>query len=778
MIGKTISHYRIVEQLGAGGMGVVYKAEDTKLKRTVALKFLPPELTRDPEAKARIIREAQAASALEHNNICNIHEIGQTDDDQLFVVMACYEGKTLKEKIKDEGLRIKEAVDITIQIAQGLQKAHEKGIIHRDIKPANIFITVDGNVKILDFGLAKLAGQAQLTKDSSTVGTVAYMSPEQLSGKEIDQRTDIWSLSVVLYEMLTGELPFKGDYEQAIVYAILNEEPKLLGSIQFGLQDIVKKALNKNPQERYASTTELLHELSAIRENFEINKSTPKPTKTKNTKTRTIIISAVIIFILIAFMAGVLFFPTSEPEVSIKSLAVLPFTNIGNDATTDYLGFSLANQIIGDLTYLKNITVRPSTSIEKYKDQSVDPIEAANELRVEFLITGRYLKEKNKIRSDIELINVRTNELIWREPIEVNFENAFQLQDIVSDKVINSLKIQFSQEERVRMKSDVPKNPIAYEFYLKSLDYSSSQEDNKVAIEMLNRSIELDSTYAPAFFRLGYRLILLAQDAFGWQQLYEKAQQYLHKALELNPNNLDVLNFLAKDYADRGNFDQAFSLVNKALKINSNYAHTHYRLSYIYRYAGMLKESEKAAQKALKLDPANKIFRSIGHSYLYIGNYQKAYETYELDKGTPWTLTKQSGVLVRQKKYQKALKCIDQVLKQESTGARALEVSARKAFLEGKIEQGIKYTQQWEQEGTWDAEMCYFVAANYGLLGDSKGCIRVMRKAIEGGFFCYPFFLIDPFLDPVRDDPEFQEVLALAKEKHEAFKQKHFVEEE
>ncbi len=653
MIGKTISHYRIIEKLGEGGMGVVYKAEDTKLKRIVALKFLPPELTRDPEAKARFIREALAASALEHPIICYLEEIDETKPapgepgGQMFIVMACYEGETLKLKIEKGKLKIEEAIDYTIQIARGLQKAHEKGIIHRDIKSANIIITDDGEAKILDFGLAKLAGQAQLTKDTSTLGTVAYMSPEQVGGKGVDQRTDIWSLGVVIYEMLTGELPFKGEYEQAVMYAILNDEPQLLGGgekmFSAEIEKLLSRALNKNPDERYSNTAELLQELRSIRDNFGNNKSMQKSTKTKNTKSKTIIISSVIIFILIAIIARFLFFPASESEESIKSLAILPFLNIGNDAGTDYLGFSLANQIIGDLTYLKNITVRPSTSIEKYKDQSVDPIEAANELRVNFLLTGRYSLAANKIRSDIELTNVSTNELIWRELIEVNFENAFQFQDIVSEKVINGLKIQFSQEERNRMKSNDPQNPDAYEFYLKSLNYSSSQKDNKDAIEMLNRSIELDSSYAPAFYELGYRKKRLAQDVFGGLYIFKESQACIEKALALNPDYLDPLNVLAMNYADMGNFEKAFELSRKALNINPNHGDTHYRLCYIYRYGGMLTESENEARIALKLDPTNWQFRSIGHLYLYLGNYQKAYDTYEIDKGTPWTLTKQSG---------------------------------------------------------------------------------------------------------------------------------------
>src|SRR3970282_2030439 len=226
MIGKTISHYTVLEKLGGGGMGVVYKAEDIKLSRTVALKFLPPEMTMDEEAKKRFINEARAESSLQHNNVCSIHNIDETEDGQIFICMDCYEGETLKEKIKKGPLKLKNVTDISIQIAQGLLKAHEHKIIHRDIKPANIFITEDETVKILDFGLAKLSGSAKLSKMGSTLGTVAYMSPEQARGDEVDNKTDIWSLGVVMYELLTGQLPFKSEYEQTILYSIFNEEPE------------------------------------------------------------------------------------------------------------------------------------------------------------------------------------------------------------------------------------------------------------------------------------------------------------------------------------------------------------------------------------------------------------------------------------------------------------------------------------------------------------------------------------------------------------------------
>ncbi len=272
MIGKTICHYKILEKLGAGGMGVVYKAEDTKLKRNVALKFLPPELTRDPIAKERFIHEARAASALDHPNICSIHEINETDDGQMFIAMACYEGESLRDKIERGPLPVEEAIDIMIQIAAGLEKAHEKGIIHRDIKPANIFVTEDGQVKIIDFGLAKLAGGTLLTKEGTTFGTVAYMSPEQTKGIDIDHRTDIWSMGVVLYEMLCGERPFKGDYDQAVIYSILNEESEPLtkwnSTVPVELEVIASRCLQKKRDSRYPSAAHLLKELNDFQESL------------------------------------------------------------------------------------------------------------------------------------------------------------------------------------------------------------------------------------------------------------------------------------------------------------------------------------------------------------------------------------------------------------------------------------------------------------------------------------------------------------------------------
>ncbi|OVE80169.1 hypothetical protein BVY01_00775, partial [bacterium I07] len=286
MINKVIFHFKILEKLGEGGMGVVYKAHDTKLNRTVALKFLPPELTRDPEAKERFIHEARAASALRHNNICTIHEVDETEEGHVFICMDHYEGMTLKEKINERPLKLEEAIDISIQISKGLAEAHQAGIIHRDIKPANIIITKKNEVKILDFGLAKLTGQTKLTKVGSTLGTAAYMSPEQLKGNPVDHRTDLWALGVMMYEMLTGQLPFKGDYEQAITYAILNEEPEPITALRTGipvaLEGIVFKLMAKDPKQRYQHVDEVPVDLTVLKNNSEKYSKVKKTTKSSS----------------------------------------------------------------------------------------------------------------------------------------------------------------------------------------------------------------------------------------------------------------------------------------------------------------------------------------------------------------------------------------------------------------------------------------------------------------------------------------------------------------
>jgi serine/threonine protein kinase len=499
MIGKTISHYKILEKLGQGGMGVVYKAEDTKLKRVVALKFLPTELTRNEDAKKRFIHEAQAASRLEHNNICNIHEINEADDGQIFIVMACYDGESLKRKIERGPLKLEESADIAMQVANGLAKAHEKGIVHRDLKPANIFITEDGVAKILDFGLAKLAGQTKLTKTGSTLGTAAYMSPEQAKGDKVDHRTDIWSLGVVLYEMLTGRLPFKGDYDQAVIYSILNEEPQrpssLRKEISARLEGILVRALEKDPANRYQTITYLLSD-------FEFEASRPKSVSVKPRLLRgrilgirkLVFFSGLIALAVVVALVIWFTFSTSpeEPEVA-KSIIVLPFKNISPDPEQDHFCDGMTEEIIATLSRLGDLLVISRSSAMTFRQTDKTIPEIARMVNVRYVLKGSVRKAGNDLRITAQLIDSKTDAHLWAENYTGTLDDIFNIQEHVSRSIANSLKVQLGSIGNSILSERPISDVKAYEFYLKARQeiYRFSEESLDRAVRYLEKGLEI-----------------------------------------------------------------------------------------------------------------------------------------------------------------------------------------------------------------------------------------------------------------------------------------------
>jgi eukaryotic-like serine/threonine-protein kinase len=743
MVGKTIVHYKILDKLGEGGMGIVYKAHDTKLDRIVALKFLPAHLGVGETEKQRFLREARAASSLDHSNICSIYSIEETEDGGLFITMAFYEGMSLTQRIGNGPLPIKDVLNFSVQIASGLQKAHEKGIVHRDLKPSNILITNDNQVKIIDFGLAKAIEHTALTKAGSTLGTVPYMSPEQAQGHTVDHRTDIWSLGIIMYEMVTGQHPFRSEYETALIYSIINQEPDPVTGLRSGvpmdLERFINKCLEKDMQDRYQRVDELIVDLRRI----EREMSSEMQTRVSH---------------------------SVQSETGLPHLAVLPFMSIKSNPETEFLGFALADQVISALTYLKNILVRPSSVIRKYQNSSTDPLNAGKDLHVDFILMGYYLKEAEFIRLNVELVNTHTSDMIWRESVEVKYENAFKLQDIISEKVIHGLEIQFSKNERDRIRADVAQDPLAYEFYLRSKSYPSTIDGDRIAIKILEHSIQLDPGFAPAWVELGYRYHRLASYASGEFDMLKKAREAFERALSINPELLNALSGLTILYTEIGNMAESVTSVHKALEINPNNSYTYFSLSYIYRYTGLLDESKHAAERALSLDPYNPQFRSLGNTYFYLGEYKRACEIYDLDKGSTYSFAWQGAAHFRQAKRDDALQYCNRVITIEPDGLLGLWSRGVKAYIEGKTEEGLAVISWHEKLIRFDGESWYHNASLYALFGNTGGCNRSLRKAIESGFFNYPFMIKDSFLESMADDPEFQKILATAKEKYENFK--------
>ncbi len=497
MIGKTISHYKILEKLGEGGMGVVYKAKHLKLDSFVALKFLPPQLVTQKAAKKRFIHEAKAASSLEHPNICAVHDIDETPDGRMFIVMPYYEGETLQEKVERGPLEFDEAIHIASQVASGLARAHEKGIVHRDVKSANILIANDGHVRILDFGLAKLAKQTRLTKTGTTVGTVMYMSPEQAKGDDVDRRSDIWSLGVMLYEMLTGHLPFRGEIEQAVIYSILNEEPEPITTarreVPLQLEALVEKALAKTPEKRYQQMEELLADLEIQREELALGIKPRRFIKLRRLRRKRWFRYGAMVSVFVILMAtGMQFF--GGRNMAIHSIAVLPLENLSGDPEQEYFADGMTDALIADLAQIGALRVISRTSVMQYKGGVRKPLpEIARELNVDAIIEGSVFREGDRVRITAQLIHAQTDRHLWADSYVREFVDILTLHSEVARAIAREVKARVTPEEETRLARTRPVDPEAYELYLRGRAFAQqkwSVEAFEKSFEYLGRAIE------------------------------------------------------------------------------------------------------------------------------------------------------------------------------------------------------------------------------------------------------------------------------------------------
>jgi len=768
--------YRIIEEVGHGGMGVVYKAEDIKLKRSVALKFLPPHLMDSPILKERFLIEAQAAAALSHPNICVIHEVGESEE-RPYIAMEYVEGETLRGRIERRPLEVEEAMGLAIQVASGLDEAHRKGIIHRDIKSANIMVTGKGQGKVMDFGLAKLRGGSSLTRTQTTLGTVAYMSPEQARGDDLDPRTDIWSLGVVLYEMLTGQLPFKGDHDQTVIHAIIHREPKAPSKMRAGLSpgvdEIVLRTLAKKAADRYQTMEELRGDVEAVGEGL-------RPLKAKRRLRRTFLgwnrayllgCALGVVFLLFGLNFGGLRDRTfggrggAEPT---KRLAVLPFTNASGDPEQEFFSDGITQELITMLGRLQPaaLSVIARTSVMRYKkgDTPVDQI--GRELGVDYVLEGSAGREGDRVRITAELIQTNDQTQLWADTYERELSSILTVQGQLAQSVAKALTVEVLPAEQARLAIVRTVNPEAFDAYLKgsSLWQTLRAADVDAAQRYFEQTLDKDPSYAPAFAGLAWVWAVREQVGLVPRSVGArfKAKEAALQALALDDNSAEAHEALASSLTwGEWDWTSAEREWKRALELNPNGANAHAYYAHYLAHMGRAAEGIKHSERAIKLDPFNALYHSLyGMVLVYLRRYDDALAA--ADKAN--SISPDAGVAfsVIQRVFLAKGMRDEQLAEQRLRIARDPERVA--AFERGLAEGGYEGAQRaiadvlaarYEKDQYHSAEG---IAVRYMDAGDKERAMAWLYRAYDDHDQSLPYLGL-PEWDPLRDDPRFQALL-------------------
>src|SRR5581483_5158441 len=644
-----------------GGMGVIYEAEDLRLGRHVALKFVPDNVVGDQKSLDRFEREARAASRLNHPNICTIHDI-EDNHGHPFIVMEKLEGESLKQRLQGRPLDLDTLLDVSVQVAEALQALHAKGIIHRDIKPANVFITKSGQIKVLDFGLAKLsrdnvpAGDDTPYEDSLTAvgvvpGTAVYMSPEQARGEDLDPRSDIFSFGIVLYEMATGQKPFRGTNVVTTLDAMLHKKPvsprTLNAGLPASLEGVIGKAMEKDRDLRYQNATQMKADLERLRSETESAqiKAAARESRLKvvtNTFATTsswpkdlmLAISALLLTILLAVVAWWFKHRGGEVLASKNTIAVLPLQNMNGDFSVDYLRFALADEISNVLTYSRNLDVRPSSVARKYVNADLDPQKVGKELHVADVVTGHFIKQGDYLLVTLEAVDTKNDRLLWQTSFSTAIQDALALQTQLTGHLRQELLPALGVANGFIDTGAKPKNAQAYDLYLHSLALPHDPNPNKDAIAVLREVVRLDPTYAPAWEELGLRYYYDSAYSDGGEDAFQKSNEACQKAVALDPNRLIAAGQLIVNQVNRGELGKAYQGAQALLKNRPDSAQAHFTLAYVLRYAGMQDESARECDTAVALDPGNFQFRSCAWAYMELGKTQRAMDFIRLDSGS------------------------------------------------------------------------------------------------------------------------------------------------